>query len=332
MSGYVSAQDVARLAGVSRSAVSRCFTDGASVAPQTRARIIAAAETLGYHVNDLARGLINRSSRLVGLIVTNPTGFRAHLLFALSRQLIERGSVPVIVNTGTEPREQAAARDILIGYRAEASIVLSGTPPQDFVDLARQNGQPVILIGRDEAGFDTVQVENSAPARRTARLFHAAGYQRLAVVTTHAPTPMIARRARAFADAAADLGASVQALHATASVYEGGQEVARTLDAEAVFCTNDLLALGLIDGLRRAGRPLPAVVGFDDLPEAAWSAYDLTTFRQDPEATAKAALHLLERRQRQPQAPAARVVIPPAMVSRGSFCPATLSGADAAPR
>lgn len=321
MSSYVSAQDVARLAGVSRSAVSRCFTEGASVAPQTRARIIAAAETLGYQVNDLARGLINRSSRLVGLIVTNPTGFRAHLLFALSRRLIERGSVPVILNTGTSAREQAAARDILIGHRAEASIVLSGTPPQDFIDLARQNGQPVILIGRAETGFDAVQVENSAPARRVAQLFEAAGHRRLAVVSTLSPTPMIEWRARAFAEAAAALGCPVQHLLASASIYEGGQQVAAGLDADAVFCTNDLLALGLIDGLRRAGRALPAVVGFDDLPEAGWGAYELTTFRQDPEAAAAAALRLLARRQAQPQAEAALTVIPATMVWRRSFRP-----------
>lgn len=322
MRGYVSAQDVARLAGVSRSAVSRCFTDGASVAPDTRVRIMAAAEVLGYQVNDLARGLLNRSSRLVGLIVTNPTGFRAHLLFALSRQLIERGSVPVILNTGTSAREQAAARRILIGHRAEASIVLSGTPPRDFVDLARQNGQPVILIGRGETGLDAVQVENSAPARLVARLFHAAGHRRLALVTTVAPTPMIERRSRAFAEAALALGIVPQRLVATASVYEGGFEVAAAADADAVFCTNDLLALGLMDGLRRAGHALPAVVGFDDLPEAGWAAYDLTTFRQDPEAVAAAALRLLARRLAQPQAGPALEMIPAELVLRGSFRPA----------
>ena len=83
---FVSAEQVAQLAGVSRSAVSRTFTPGASVAPATRERVLKAAEELGYHVNDLARGVLANQSRLVGIVATRPeVGFRAHLAAALSK-------------------------------------------------------------------------------------------------------------------------------------------------------------------------------------------------------------------------------------------------------
>ncbi len=103
---------VSERAGVSRSAVSRAFTPGASIADVTRARVLRAAEELGYQVNDLARGLISDRSRLVGLVVTRPEeGFRAHLTAALAKALIRRGSVPVMINTGeTEGRSRRRAR------------------------------------------------------------------------------------------------------------------------------------------------------------------------------------------------------------------------------
>lgn len=319
--GYVSALDVAKAAGVSRSAVSRSFTPGASVAPETRARVLKAAEALGYQVNDLARGLLGRSSRLVGLIVTDPTGFRAHLLFALSRLLIARGSVPVIINTGATPQEQAVARQMLFGHRVEASFVLSGTPPPEFIELARRNGQPVVLIGRGETGIDAVQVANSAPSAHLARLFHAAGHRHVGLVSTREPTPMIARRAEAFAAEAGRLGLTLTTFEGEASLYDEGVRVAQGSAATAVYGTNDLLAMGFMDGLRRQGLPLPAVVGFDDLPEAAWAPYDLTTFRQDPEVTARAALALLDRRLADPQRPPERNEIAVELVVRGSFVP-----------
>ena len=102
---FVSAQDVAQRAGVSRSAVSRAFTPGASIAPVTLARVQAAADALGYEVNDLARGLLAHRSQLVGLVTSDAdTPFRAGMIAALSRALIERGNVPALISIGPAPR------------------------------------------------------------------------------------------------------------------------------------------------------------------------------------------------------------------------------------
>lgn len=305
--GFVSALQVAQRAGVSRSAVSRTFTPGASVSPETREKVMRAAEELGYQVNDLARGLLANASRLVGLVVTKPeVGFRAHLMAALSRALIRRGNVPIIIDTGQTEPELDAARKALFGYRAEATIVLSGSPPSSFVDLARCNGQPLIVIGRSESDCDHVRIDNKAAVREAAARFVGSGFRRLGLAGSKSGTPSIVEREDAFLAEAARLGADVVFERGGDSDYAGGREAARLLlnrpdRPQAIFCVNDLIAFGVMDIARHElGLSVPrdlSVIGFDDVPEAAWDTYGLTTFRQDPEAMAARAMELLDRRQ-----------------------------------
>ncbi len=328
---FVSAEQVALKAGVSRSAVSRAFTPGASVSPQTRERVMQAAEELGYQVNDLARGLLANQSRLVGLVVTKPeVGFRAHLAAALAKALIQRGSIPILINTGQTEEELLAAQRTLFGHRAEATIVLSGSPPSTFVELARRNGQPLVVIGRSEQDADHVRTGNSEASRRAAAFFVASGYRRLGLAGSWSGTPSIVERETAFTAQAEALGATLLSARGADSDYESGLAAARQLFAgkekpEAVFCTNDQIAFGVMDYARsRLGLSVPndiAVIGFDDVPEAAWLSYELTTFRQDPEAMARRAVELIERRQEEPDAPPAYERLPPQLIIRKSFVP-----------
>ncbi|CAH1651208.1 MAG: LacI family DNA-binding transcriptional regulator [Chelatococcus sp.] len=325
---FVSAQQVAELAGVSRSAVSRAFTPGASIAAETREKVMRAAEELGYQVNDLARGLLAHRSRLVGLVVTKPElGFRAHLVAALTRALIRRGNVPFIINTGSSEPEMRAAQTALFGYRAEATVILSGSPPSSFVELARQNGQPLIMIGRSEPDCDHIQIDNAGAAREAARIFAARGLRRLALAGSASGTPSIIERGQAFLGEARRLGAEVMAAQGRDSDYAGGQEAATRLfktepPPEAVFCVNDLIAFGLIDAARsQHGLVVPRdlqVIGFDDIPEAAWEAYRLSTFRQDPDEIAGCTIALLDRRLADPLAPPSTTRLKAAFVQRSS--------------
>ncbi|HEU4827305.1 MAG TPA: LacI family DNA-binding transcriptional regulator [Dongiaceae bacterium] len=329
--GFVSAQQVADSAGVSRSAVSRAFTSGASISQATRDKVMRAAEELGYHVNDLARGLLARRSRLVGLVATKPeVGFRAQLTAELAKALIRRGSVPVLVNTGETAEELIAAQKTLLGYRAEATIVISGAPPSSFVDLARRNGQPLIVLGRSEPGADQVRMDNTAAARRTAALFVAQGIRVLGLAGSHSSTPSVVERETAFRDEARRRGARVLWARGADADYAGGMEAARQLFAdserpEAVFCVDDQLAFGVMDFARaERGLAVPgdlSVVGFDDVPEAGWLSYGLTTFRQDAHEMAEAAVRLLDLRQANRDRPAARRRILPEFIVRRSFVP-----------
>lgn len=324
---FVSAQQVADYAGVSRSAVSRSFTPGASIGPETRKKVMKAAAELGYQVNDLARGLIARQSRLVGMIGTRPeVGFRAHLVAALSKALIARGSLPVLLNTGDTDAEMQATQNMLLGYRAEATIVLSGSPPRTILEGARRTGQPLVLIGRSEPGTDSLLADNGAAAEEAARRLIARGGRRIALLGARIATETIIEREQAFVAAIRRLGAEPRIVRGADADYAGGETAARELldDGEppdAVFCVNDLLAMGLIDQARCAGRRVPedmAVIGFDDLPEASRAPYRLTTFFQNPAKVAARAIELLDRRQADPEAPPALVRLPVELVARTS--------------
>src|SRR4051794_33896500 len=182
---FVSSRDVAERAGVSRSAVSRAFTPGASIAPATLARVRAAADALGYQVNDLARGLLSDHSRLVGLVTSDPeTPFRAETIAALSRALIERGNVPAIINVGPTVEDLASASRQLLRYRAEATVFLSGSPPASLIEMTRRNRQPVILINRAETKIDGVRCDNSGGARQAFELLRSSGASRFAMINT----------------------------------------------------------------------------------------------------------------------------------------------------
>ncbi len=333
--GFVSAQQVAERAGVSRSAVSRAFTPGASIAEETREKVMRAAGELGYQVNDLARGLLANRSRLVGLVVTKPeVGFRAHLVAALTRILIRRGNIPFLINTGSSEQEVQAAQTALFGYRAEATIILSGSPPSSFVELARQNGQSLVVIGRSEPDCDHVAIDNAGTARQAAALFVGQGLRRLGLAGSASGTPTIAERERVFVDEARRLGARVVVARGKDSDYAGGGEAARVLfdrpdRPQAVFCVNDLIALGLLDTVRgRFGLRVPddvSVIGFDDIPEASWGAYDLTTFRQDPDEIAASAVAHLDRRLAYPDAPPSTAFLGAPLIARGTTLPGRAS-------
>ncbi|MDE1991689.1 MAG: LacI family DNA-binding transcriptional regulator [Rhizobiaceae bacterium] len=326
---FVSAEDVAKLAGVSRSAVSRTFTPGASVAPLTREKVLRAAEELGYQVNDLARAVLNNHSRLVGIVATNPeVGFRAHLAFALGKALMQRGSIPILINTGQTEDELLAAQRTLIGHRAEATIILSGSTPKTFVDLAHRNGQALVVIGRSEPGMDQVRVANTDAAARVASIFVERGYRTLGMAGSHSGTPSITEREAGFIQKAEALGAKVLVARGRDSDYAGGLDAGAALLSgqerpQAVFCVNDQIAFGLMDFARdRLGLAIPqdlAVIGFDDVPEAAWLSYRLTTFRQDPNLMASHAVRLIDRRLAEPNASPFLESVLPDLVRRESF-------------
>ncbi len=322
---FVSAQDVAERAGVSRSAVSRAFTPGASIAPKTLAKVQAAADALGYEVNDLARGLLAHRSQLVGLVTSDPNvPFRAEMIAALTRALIERGNVPAVISIGQTPEDLANASRQLVRYRAEATVFLSGSPPAGLVEMTRRNGQTLILINRAETDLDSVRCDDQGGARQAFAALKKGGGSRFCVVNMENPSASLLARERAFVEIASRAGADVLAVRAGHSDYAGGRAAAQQMLSgrrrpDAVFCVNDLMAFGVLDRLREGGVSVPAdssVIGFDDVPMAAWSSYRLTTLRQDPERIAREVVAILDRREADPELPPKAVSFPVDLVVR----------------
>lgn len=303
---FVSAQQVAAKAGVSRSAVSRTFTDGASVSEATRRKVMDAAQALGYHVNHLARGLIQDRSNIVSLIVTDiDTPYQAKMLEALTRRLQLANKVAMVINTSGDSESVEAALRQTLHYRADSTIVLSGQPAASLIETCLANGQHVILINRDDPvpGPETVVVTNRTAAREAFHMLKRAGCRKIMVAASEVGTPSITLREQAFVAEAEANGMQVEVAHLGLSSYESGAGIARrTLSLsgrpDGVFCVTDLLACGFMDVARdEFGLRIPdelCVVGFDDIEQAGWSSYGLTTFRQPVEQIATHVVGLID--------------------------------------
>ena len=301
----VSARHVADLAGVSRAAVSRTFTPGASVSPKTRAKVIAAANSLGYQVNRLARGLILSETGLVALIAADiNTPHRSDLLAALTDRLQQAGKLALVINTDRTDGNVERALEQAVAYRTDAAIVLSGMPAVSLAETCLRYGMRLVLINRDDErpGSLLIRLDDAAAGRQAFVSLRAAGCRRLALATSRAGTPSLAAREMGFRAMAREEGMEVmvEALGTTAyqtGVDLGTQLLSRRNRPDGIFCTTDLLACGVMDAARhRFGIDVPealSVIGFDDIEQAGWEGYGLTTFRQPVDVIADRATNWL---------------------------------------
>jgi DNA-binding LacI/PurR family transcriptional regulator len=322
---FVTAADVARRAGVSRSAVSRAFTPGASVSTKARDRILRAAEHLGYRVNRLAQGLINARSNVIGLVGTDlQQPFHAEFLATLSAALLADGFQCMLLNAANARRDMSALIARVLEYRVFAIVVMTGTPSSHIVEECLGNGVPVILVNKLLPGLavDTVVADHAEGGRLAA-----AGCRRLAVVSSAARTASLVGRVNAFRTSAADAGIPVRLWQRGPTTdYRSGWNAAMALLAEepldGAFCVTDLLALGFLDAARTSfNRRVPddlSVIGFDDIPQAGWSAYRLTTFRQPVVELTRAVREILRRRVEHTAPPHAFTTIPVQLVARST--------------
>lgn len=324
--GFATSSDVARLAGVSRSAVSRTFTPGASVSSDVRQRVIEAAEALGYRVNRLAQGLISDRSNLVGVVgahLNHP--FSAEQVSALSQALLGHGLQCMLLNADGADADIATLIERMLEFRARAVVIMSGTPPTSIVEECVRNGVRVVLVNKPVEGIaaDTIVSDDAHGARLAADALLAAGCRRLAVVASASGTPSLTRRIESFCEHLAAQGLAPLVFAQGRTGYETGAAAAEALAGEAIdgaFCVTDLIALGFMDHARQAlGRRIPedlCVVGYDDIPQAAWGAYRLTTIRQDVPRMTQAIIAAVERA----DAPRAMrlMTVPVSLVTRGT--------------
>ena len=302
----ISAKDVAELAGVSRAAVSRSFTPGASVSAETRAKVFNAAEKLGYQVNHLARGLIRARSGIVALIASEiSTPYRSQLVSALTARLQLEGKVALVINTDRSDESVERALRQAISYRTDAAIILSGMPPRSLAETCLRYGVRLVLINRDEErpGSILIRLDDEAAGRQAFAALRAAGCRRIALATSAAGTPSIAGREQGFRLAASEAGIPIVEERFGPTSYRTGLDLGSRLMTirdrpDGVFCTTDLLACGVMDAARhRFGVSVPddlSVIGFDDIEQAGWESYGLTTFAQPVDDIAGVAVRWID--------------------------------------
>ncbi|MCQ2006310.1 substrate-binding domain-containing protein [Rhizobium sp. NRK18] len=321
----VNSIDVARKAGVSRSAVSRTFTPGASVSPEVRAKVLKAAKALGYRVNRLAQSLNGSGSNLIGVVGANLSmPFIAKQLDLLSIGLLRKGMQCLLLNAADARQDIAPLIELIFEFRARAIVVLSGEPPNAIVEECRARGVKLILINRKTEGADTdlIMTDDVTGARLAGQQLVEAGCRKLAVVASGSRTPTQLRRAEEFRRYVGERGCDIVEWMDGPTTYETGLMAGRALlkagNIDGVFCVTDLLAMGLLDAARHElGLRVPedvSVVGFDDIPQAAWYSYDLTTIAQSFDHLTEAVLDAIEK-----DGPSLEVVnVPVELVSRST--------------
>lgn len=284
----VTLKDVAEMAGVSRSAVSRTYTEGASVSKKTRQKVIAAAEALGYSPNALASSLTTGRTKMIGLVSNNfhnPVFLEVFDLF--TRGLHERDLRPLLVNLTDETDPEASIR-MLRQYSVDGVIIASSTLPPTFAEQFRNAGIPTVLsFGRHSPApaVDIVGIDNIAAGKLAAQTLVGRGYTRIGFLGGPSDATSALDRGAGFMDEAArHPQITATSSYAAAYSFEAGYaEMTRLLQfppAQAYFCADDVLSIGALSALRSAGLQVPedvGLIGLNDMKMASWANVNLTT-------------------------------------------------------
>lgn len=294
MSEKVTAQQVARRAGVSQSAVSRVFTPGASVSEKMATRVREAAEELGYRPNILARAMVSGRSRIVGFVVAYLDNyFYPEAIEKLSNAMQKRGYHLLMFMASQTTGSIDDVVDEILDYQIDGLIFASVALSSSIVRRCQAAGVPVVLFNRrqDMEGISSITSDNFAGGRKIGEYLIACGHKRIGYIAgwEGASTQrdreaglMAALKTHSMDLFAREVGnfRKEGAIEAALSMFDKPSEQR----PDAVFVANDHMAFHVLDVLRhRLHMRVPedvAVVGYDDVPPAAWPAYDLTTVRQ----------------------------------------------------
>ena len=294
----ITLKDVAERAGVSRSAVSRTFTLGASVSPSTRAKVERAARDLGYVPSALASALSTGRTKLIGLVVSN---FRNPVFLEVfdrfTRGLQARGLRSLLVNLSDET-DPAPSVEMLRRYSVDAVIVASSTLPPTFATAFQAGGLRVVhAFGRPGGGtVPVVGIDNVACGEMAARTLVARGYQRIGFLGGPEAATSTQDRLAGFRTVVPEARTAFAAAYShEAGHAEMTRLLARGTAVDGWFCGDDILSIGALAALRGAGIAVPdavGVIGLNDMEMAGWPGIELTTIRQPVAAIVDTAIEL----------------------------------------
>lgn len=298
---FPSSIDVARRAGVSQSAVSRAFSDKASISAKTRSKVVAAAEELGYQPSAIPRIMLTHRSHLVAIAtggMYNP--FQSRVLEQFTRGLNEMGYQLILVHVDAGDTLEAAMPR-LASYRVDAIFVARGVLDEATAAPLASYRIPVIAFHTPLTNewVSSVCVDNVAGGRLMAAHFAERGARRPAFAG--GPFLTSIERLKGFREELLKRGLPEPQVTPCAFTYEAGYDAATHLlglpeRPDAVFCANDLAAIGFIDRTRQLGLRVPEdvmVAGVDDIPEASWIGNSVTTIRESSPGLVEASLGIL---------------------------------------
>ena len=303
----VTSYDVAKRAGVSQSAVSRCYKPGASVSKKTREKVRKAADELGYEPNAIARSLITRKSNSVAVIISNLTNlYYPEVLAQLSQRFSERGIRVLLFALKSEGETNEVLQQIW-QYQVDGVVAAARLSADQIAEFDRRN-KPLVFYNRqsNSNAASAVCCDQAEGARKLASRLVKAGHKKFAVICGPQDSVVGLERERASIEELEAQGITgIRSIAGDFSYESGGEAINQLLESQneppdAVICVNDLSAIGAIDALRYDhGLKVPedvSVVGFDGVGPASWSSFDLSTMRQPVGRMTEAAVSMLMER------------------------------------
>ena len=308
MDGVVSIRDVAARAGVSAATVSNVLNRPGVVARETRARVQAAIEDLGFIRNESARQLRAGHSSFVGFIlrdITNP--FFTDVARGAEDKVIEAGLAVIMCNADDQETRESRYLDLLEQQRVRGILITPTNQSGDRLDLIRKHGIPVVLVDKHAGGSHcSVSVDDTLGGDLAISHLIAQGHERICYVSAQFQVRQEQERYDGAVRALKRSGLNRTDLYVISTpalnVSSGriaGAELADLNPAHrptAVFCANDLLALGLLQEFTQRGLKVPqdfAIVGYDDIEFAASAAVPLSSIRQPRIQLGRAAADML---------------------------------------
>ena len=299
--------DVAQLAGVSQSAVSRVFQEGASASKAMRERVMAAANKLGYRPNAIARGLITQRSNMVAVVISKLTNlYYPEVMVQLTQRFSERG-VRVLLFALERESDIGSVLEQMLQYRVDGILTAAMFTPEQLKTIYSV-GIPVVFYNRtlEDQLVSSVRCDQQEGERWLVNELVAAGHSSFGIVEGPPDSTVSIERKMGALDELAQLGVTDVTTVSGDFGYETGRECfAELVDKhgsapDAVIAANDVMAIGCIDEAReKFGLRVPediSIVGFDGVGPARYAAYDVTTVRQPVQRmTESAASMLIER-------------------------------------
>ncbi|MEG0051148.1 MAG: LacI family DNA-binding transcriptional regulator [Terrisporobacter sp.] len=292
----VTSKDVAKLAGVSQSTVSRVFNPNSNreVKPDIKEIVLDAGKKLGYKPNIIARGLVSKKTNMVGVVVANPIGpFYSKIITELTSKLQQNGAQPLIFTLEDQEDIQKII-DKVLQYQVDGVIITSSALSVEMADECIENDLPTVLFNvyKNHNKISCIYSDNRESGRMVAKLLVDTGHKNIAHITYKKQAFTIVERKQGFYEELKKHGLEYIIEESCDYTYEAGYEVGLKLIQkknipDGVFCVSDVIAMGVIDAIKNeSDLKIPediAIIGFDDIPQASWKSYDLTTIHQPVE-------------------------------------------------
>jgi DNA-binding LacI/PurR family transcriptional regulator len=288
-----SIKDIARIAGVSHSTVSRALRNSPLVTPATTEEIRRIARDIGYRASAVARGLVMRKTRTIGVVVTTVTDpWVGEVLSAIELAANDHGYAVFLADSNADPLREKSVVQSFAERRVDGIVVTSSRVGALHTPMLSQMMVPIVLINNQHPGqfVHSVMIENLAASREATEHLIALGHRRIAYVGDQFGHHSDAERFAGYQGALKAAGLPFLpdlVVHGDGKADGGPTAMDRLLDLPdpptAVFCYNDMTALGVLRSIYRRGLRVPAdisVVGFDDLFFASYTNPPLTTVRQ----------------------------------------------------